>query len=85
MKRRTLLAAAAAGLAMPRISRAQTVRTLRFIPQADLAILDSHFNTAYVTRNHSYMVYDTLYGVNGRYQATPQMVSGHTVEDDGKL
>ncbi len=85
MKRRTLLTAGAAGLAMPRIGRADAVRTLRFIPQADLSILDPHFNTAYVTRNHAYMVYDTLYGVNGRYQATPQMVAGHTVEDDGKL
>ncbi len=74
----------AATLAMPAVARAQGSRTLRFIPQADLVILDPHFNTAYVTRNHGYMVYDTLYGLNGRYQASGQMVAGHVVEDDGR-
>ena len=83
MKRRNLLAATAV-LAMPTISRAQAVQTLRFIPQADLSILDPHFNTAYVTRNHAYMVYDTLYGLNGRLEPSGQMVAGHVVEDDGK-
>ena len=84
MKRRDFLATGAAVMAAPAIVRAEGVRTLRFIPQADLSILDPHFNTAYVTRNHGYMVYDTLYGLNGRYQASGQMVDGHTVEDDGK-
>ena len=85
MKRRTLLsAAAAATLARPALVRAQARTTLRFIPQADLTILDPHFNTAYVTRNHAYMVYDTLYGLNGKLQPSGQMVAGHTVEDDGK-
>jgi len=85
MKRRTLLAATAAGLAMPAIGRAQGSRTLRFIPHADLSILDPHFNTAYVTRNHAFMVFDTLYGLNGACQTSGQMVAGHVVENDGKL
>ena len=84
MNRRTLLASATAALAAPRLARAQANRTLRFIPQADLSILDPHFNTAYVTRNHAYMVYDTLYGLNGRLEPQPQMVEGHTVEEDGR-
>ena len=84
MKRRNFLAAGAA-LAMPSVARAQSARTLRFIPQADLSVLDPHFNTAYVTRNHAYMVYDTLYGLNGALQPSGQMVAGHTTEDDGKL
>ena len=82
MRRRTLLASSAALLAAPAI--AAPVRALRFIPQADLSILDPHFNTAYVTRNHGYMVYDTLYGLNSRYQPSGQMVDGHTTDDDGK-
>ncbi len=85
MRRRHLLAAAAASLAAPSVSRADARRTLRFIPQADLTILDPHANTAYVTRNHAYMVYDTLYGLNGRLQPSGQMVAGHTIEDDGRL
>ncbi len=89
MKRRHLLAAATAGLAMPAVLRAQGVagapRTLRFIPQSDLTVLDPHWTTAYVTRNHGFMVFDTLYGTNGAYEPSPQMVAGHTVENDGKL
>jgi peptide/nickel transport system substrate-binding protein len=40
-----------------------------------------------VTRNHGYMVYDTLYGQTGQkdgFKAAPQMVAGHTTENDGK-
>ncbi len=84
MKRRTLLASATAAFAAPAVSRAESRTTLRFIPQADLSIVDPHFNTAYVTRNHAYMVYDTLYGLNGKLQPSGQMVAGHVVDDAGK-
>ena len=87
MRRRQVLSAtagAAAVVAAPRIGRAQGARALRFIPQADLSSLDPHWNTAYVTRNHGFMVFDTLYGTDQDYAPRPQMVEGHTVEDDGK-
>ncbi|HEY3847983.1 MAG TPA: ABC transporter substrate-binding protein [Acetobacteraceae bacterium] len=87
MQRRTFLAASAAALALPAVVRAQGKRVLKFIPQSDLAIVDPVWTTAYVTRNHGYMVFDTLYGQTGQkggFAATPQMVAGHTVEDDGK-
>ena len=84
MRRRDLLAGVAASLAMPSIASAQSARLLRFIPQADLSTLDPHWNTAYVTRNHGFMVFDTLYGLNGAYQVSGQMVAGHVVENDGK-
>ncbi len=88
MKRRTLLGTAAAGLsglAAPHVARAQGARLLRFIPQADLSTLDPHWNTAYVTRNHGFMVFDTLYGVDSDYRVSGQMVAGHVAEDGGKL
>ncbi|MBR0656905.1 ABC transporter substrate-binding protein [Plastoroseomonas arctica] len=85
MQRRTLMTAAAATLAAPRALRAQSATTLRFTPQQDLVTLDPVTTTAYVSRNHGYMVFDTLYGMDGAFQATPQMVDGHTIEDDGKL
>lgn len=88
MKRRSFLATAggaATSLALPGVVRAATQSTLKFIPQIDLSFLDPHWTTAYVTRNHGYMVFDTLYGQNGKYQASPQMVEGHTIENDGKL
>ena len=85
MKRRTFLATAAAGAALaPAVVRAQRQTTLKFIPQIDLAFLDPHWTTAYVTRNHGYLVFDTLYGQDGNYKVSPQMVEGHVVENDGK-
>ncbi len=83
MKRRTLLAAPAV-LALPSIARAQAARTLRFIPQADLTVLDPMWTTAYVTRNHAFMVYDTLFGQDSQYRPSPQMLESFATENDGK-
>ena len=83
MKRRSFIAtAASATLAAPAL--AQAGRVLRFIPQADLAVLDPMWTTAYVTRNHGFMVYDTLFGQDGQYRASPQMLEGFTTEADGR-
>jgi peptide/nickel transport system substrate-binding protein len=88
MQRRTLMKTTGAGLlatpANPSLLRAATASTLRFIPQQDLVTLDPVTTTAYISRNHGYMVFDTLYGMDGAFQATPQMVDGHRIEDDGK-
>jgi peptide/nickel transport system substrate-binding protein len=87
MQRRAFLAASAAGLALPAVVRAANQRVLKFIPQSDLAILDPVWTTAYVTRAHGYMVFDTLYGQSGQkngFKAEPQMLAGDTVENDGK-
>ena len=87
MRRRTFLtgtAVSAAALAAPRISRGADTRVLKFIPQADPTIIDPIWTTAYVTRNHGFMIFDTLYGIDNAYHAQPQMVAGHVVEDDGK-
>jgi len=34
-------------------------------------------------RNHAYLVFDTLYGIDTNWMAQPQMVEGHQVEEDG--
>jgi peptide/nickel transport system substrate-binding protein len=85
MKRRGFLAGGAAALAAPTLARAQGARVLKFIPQSDVTILDPIWTTAYVTRNHGYMVFDTLFGTDSAFKASPQMASGMTVENDGKL
>ncbi len=82
--RRTLLTGSAAALAAPSIAAAQGTRLLKFIPQSDLAVLDPCWTTAYVTRNHGFMVFDTLYGQASDFKMSPQMVAGHTIDDDGK-
>ncbi|MBN8907815.1 MAG: ABC transporter substrate-binding protein [Rhodospirillales bacterium] len=83
MKRRTFLAASAAVLAAPSIGRAADAQVLKFIPQSDVTVLDPIWTTAYVTRNHGFMIFDTLYGIDGAYVTRPQMVEGHRVERDG--
>ncbi len=87
MDRRTFMAASAAALAAPAIGRAQAARVLKFIPQADLGSLDPVWTVNFSTRNHAYLVFDTLYGQAGPeagFKAAPQMAAGHTIEDDGR-
>lgn len=83
--RRAVLAGTAALSAAPSIARAAAQTTLRFSPQQDLVVLDPVATTAYMSRNHGYMVFDTLYGMDSQFQPQPQMVEDHTVEGDGKL
>ncbi|WP_426960104.1 ABC transporter substrate-binding protein [Muricoccus radiodurans] len=88
MQRRSLLrgaASATVALAAPRIGLAQAGRVLRVAPHADLSILDPVWTLAYITRNHGFMVFDTLYGLDAEFQPQPQMVAGHAVEEDGRL
>ncbi len=80
--RRQFLAASAATLAMPSIGRAASAGVLKFIPQSDLTVIDPVWTTAYNTRNHGYMVFDTLFGTDAQYRIQPQMVGAVRVEDD---
>jgi peptide/nickel transport system substrate-binding protein len=85
MLRRTLLAGTAAAItaraAAPALAQPAAARTLRYVPQTDLTVLDPVFTTAYITRHHSLMVYDQLYGLDAQLRPQPQMVEGH--ETDG--
>ncbi len=83
-RRGFLVGSAAITLAAPAVHAAARSRPLKFIPQADLALLDPDFAPALVTRNHAFMVYDFLYGVDDQLRPRPQMVAGHVVEDAGK-
>ena len=89
MYRRSLLQAGTAlatvALARPRLAAAQDARILRFVPYADIAVVDPHFSTAYTVRTHALAAFDTLYGTDENFNAHPQMVAGHVVEQDGRL
>jgi peptide/nickel transport system substrate-binding protein len=80
MERRTLLKGAGAAslttLAAPVKVRAQSMTTLRFIPQIDLVYLDPVYTTPMSARNHGYLVFDTLYGMDANFKPQPQMVEG---------
>ncbi|MDE2006691.1 MAG: ABC transporter substrate-binding protein [Rhodospirillales bacterium] len=83
ISRRSLIATGTAALAAPSIGRGAEANVLRFIPQSDVTVLDPIWTTAYVTRNHGFLIFDTLYGIDNSYTAQPQMVAGHTVSADG--
>ena len=79
LRRSVILAMIPAALALGVSSfsipaQAQQQKTLRFIAQADLKILDPITTTAYITRNHGYMVYDTLFAMDSKFEIKPQMV-----------
>ena len=67
MRRRTVVASLAGALAAPRLLRAQPSRTLRFVPQADPPILGPIVTTGLVSRNHGFLIFDTLYGVDAQF------------------
>jgi len=86
MRRRELLKAAGASitaLAAPRIGRAEKANKLVFVPALDLSLLDPVITPARPTRNHAYLVFDTLYGIDTNWAAQPQMVGGHQIDEDG--
>jgi len=91
MDRRTVLKglagagslAVTGGLSMPALSQNAAARTLRFVPQADLANFDPIWGTQYVVRNAAALVWDTLYGIDANLQPKRQMVESEEVSSDG--
>src|SRR5919202_4689393 len=91
MDRRSLLrataaagVAAAAGLPAPSLSQGvAAARTLRFVPQANLANFDPIWGTQYVVRNAAALVWDTPYGVDEKLQPRRQMVEAEEMSEDG--
>lgn len=89
LSRRQLLAGtagAAAGLGLPHLVRAQPGggSVLRFIPSTPLPSLDPIVATSYVIRNHGYLVYDTLFALDDKFQPKPQMLESWSTSDDRK-
>jgi len=84
LPRRTLLQGgmgAAALLAAPRVS-AQGQKTIRAVMHATLGVRDPFATTAYITRNHGYLVYDTLFALDAKSRPQPQMVGDWSVSAD---
>jgi peptide/nickel transport system substrate-binding protein len=57
-------------------------KVLKFVQNGNLTILDPIWTTAYVTRNHGYFVYDTLFAVDENNAVKPQMVEKYDVSPD---
>lgn len=71
------------GIAAPAVAQGAAARTLKFVPQADLANFDPIWSTHYVVRNAAALVWDTLYGVDAQLVPQRQMVEDETTSDDG--
>ena len=85
LTRRTVLSAMlAVPLALgPLLADARAETVLRVIPHADLKNLDPIWTTAYITRNHGYLIYDTLFAMDENFRPQPQMVDTWTTSEDG--
>ncbi len=71
-----------AALVMAGSASAQTQTTLKVVMLSDLKILDPIWTTAYIVRDHGYMIYDTLFALDAKLQVQPQMVDTWKVSDD---
>src|SRR5260370_5954274 len=84
-RREFALAASAMSLAafgFGAMARGADPKTLRFIMRNDLRVLDPMWTTAYVTRNHGYMVFDTLFALDAQFKPCPQMVGDYAISTD---
>lgn len=68
----------ATALASPALAQTKTIRA---VMHSDLRVLDPGLTTAYITRDHGYMVYDTLLAMDEHFKIQPQMAS-YKVSDD---
>src|SRR4029077_12829890 len=80
--RRFLLASAVA-LAAVSVSPFASAQTIKVVMHSDVKILAPVFSGAYITSNHAYMIYDTLFAIDEKLQVKPQMVDSWTTSDDG--
>jgi peptide/nickel transport system substrate-binding protein len=80
----TLLAAVLAfsGMAAGPAQAQQKPNTLRVVMHSDLKILDPIWTTAYIVRNHGYMIYDTLFAMDEKFEVKPQMVDKYELSAD---
>ncbi len=88
MRRRDLLAAGTAASTLPgrfAIGANRQNQLLRYVPTADLSVLDPSWTTTQVSITHGYYVFDTLFGLDASQTPRPQMAENATVSDDGRV
>src|SRR2546428_11459807 len=75
-----VILAVAVLLVTGRTAHAEVV--LRAVMHSDLKIVDPIWTTAYITRNHGYMIYDTLLATDAKGEIRPQMLEKYDVSGD---
>jgi peptide/nickel transport system substrate-binding protein len=76
----TTLSALALSAALTVCSMADA-KTVTAVMHSDLRIIDPIFTTAYITRDHGYMVYDTLVATDSNFKIQPQMADWKLSDD----
>jgi peptide/nickel transport system substrate-binding protein len=82
--RKTIIAATCVGSLAAMAAPALAETTLRVVMHSDLKILDPIWTTAYIVRNHGYMIYDVLLAQDEKGEIKPQMVEKYEAAADGK-
>ena len=83
--RRLTELAACVGLALATpvaASVAQAQTTLRMVAHSDLKVLDPIWTTAFISRNHGYLIYDVLFAQDAQQRIQPQMVDKYETSAD---
>jgi peptide/nickel transport system substrate-binding protein len=70
--------ALSAALAM---SSPADAKTITAVMHSDLRVIDPGITTAYITRDHGYMVYDTLLAEDANFKIQPQMADWKVSDD----
>ncbi|WIM10452.1 ABC transporter substrate-binding protein [Enhydrobacter sp.] len=76
-----LAAASVAGMFGAATTPAQA-QTIKAVMHSDVKILDPIWTTAYIQRNFGYMVWDTLFAMDEKFEVKPQMVDKWEVSPD---
>jgi len=59
-----------------------SAQTLKMVAHSDLKVLDPIWTTAFITRNHGYLIYDTLFAKDEELRIRPQMVDTYETSPD---
>jgi len=76
------LAAGLVLLAAVPLAQPAAAQTLKMVAHSDLKVLDPIWTTAFITRNHGYMVYDVLFARDEQMRVQPQMIDKYTLSAD---
>src|SRR5947199_3807680 len=82
MRKLTLCLLVAVAVLASLTSPAAAQTTLRVVMHSDVKIVDPIWTTAYIVRNHGYMIYDTLFAMDAKGEIKPQMVDKYDVSAD---
>jgi peptide/nickel transport system substrate-binding protein len=79
---RQVAACLALSTAVASVAAPASAQTLKMVAHSDLKVLDPIWTTAFITRNHGYMIYDTLFAQDAEARIQPQMVDKYEASAD---